>query len=85
MNKPTKMLVSILTEKPIFSKVSRGGFFGITLFDQEFLGIYLNTYTALEISVNPVRYRQVYIGGYFFFYGVGLSISYDIGKVDSAW
>ena len=83
--KKTRILVNILTEKPIFSKVSRGGFFGITFFDQEFLGIYLNTYTALEISVNPVKYRQIYIGGYFFFYGVGLSISYDVGKVDSAW
>lgn len=86
MSKKTKMLVSILTNYPFFTKKPFGGFFGVSLFSRNFFGIDFSTYDTFDITIlKSEKYRQVYVGVVLFFWSAGLNISWKIGGDFNDW
>lgn len=65
---------------------NRGGFFGLTLFNRDFLGLYVSTFDSFDITIlKSVKYRQIYAGIVICFMSFGVNISWPIKNTLEEW
>lgn len=65
---------------------NRGGFFGLTLFNRDFLGMYFSTFDSFDITIlKSVKYRQIYVGTVICFMSFGVNISWPINGTFEEW